>query len=441
MEITPPLGIALGGRGGPETPAKRVLDPLFAQLLLLKDNQGRSFVLVSFDLVGLPHELSDRIRTRLVQELGVEWNLCVLNASHTHSGPYMIRSLMGGVGPAPAIERDYFDALEEKIVGAARAARKSLRPVQIEVFEGKSDVAINRRSRDKHGRTTMAPNPRAPYDEKVWVMRLAPADGSAAAVVVSYACHAVIAYGFDYSCISADFPGVTRRELKRALGEGTHAQFIQGFAGNVRPRVLADTNNNRFSTSSPVALAQAGKDLASATIAAMKSDGASLTLDLAGASDRPFLPRGSPPAISIYEKMAALDPSENTNQYKIALGDYWLERYRSGEGFALGDPWPIGLIRLATNQWVVHSAGEPCVEWRGKIDSWLTPLKVVTWGYSQEARSYLPTEAMLPEGGYEVNDSNHARGATPAPFAIGIEAVIRESLLRQRAFIEAGARE
>ena len=69
-------------------------------------------MLVSFDLVGLPHDLSDRLRTDIVHELGVDWNLVVLNASHTHSGPYMIRSLMAGVEPPPPIERDYFKFLE-----------------------------------------------------------------------------------------------------------------------------------------------------------------------------------------------------------------------------------------------------------------------------------------------------------------------------------------
>src|ERR1035438_560439 len=55
VEITPPLGIALGGRGGAETLASRVIDPLYAQVLYLKDGKGISFVLASFDLLGLPH--------------------------------------------------------------------------------------------------------------------------------------------------------------------------------------------------------------------------------------------------------------------------------------------------------------------------------------------------------------------------------------------------
>jgi len=124
VDITPSLGIALGGRGGPETVADKVLDPLHAQVLFLKDGKGTGFVLVSMDVIGVPHDLSDHLRTDLVNELGVEWDLVVLNASHTHSGPYMIRSLIAGVGPAPQIELDYFRFLEEKVVFAARRLPK-----------------------------------------------------------------------------------------------------------------------------------------------------------------------------------------------------------------------------------------------------------------------------------------------------------------------------
>src|SRR5438309_1400585 len=107
VDITPPLGIGLGGRGGPGTKAIKVLHPLSAQVTYIKDAKGSGFVLVSFDLVAIPHDLSDKIRFDIVHELGVDWNLVLLNASHTHSGPYTIRNLIAGVGPAPKIEQDY----------------------------------------------------------------------------------------------------------------------------------------------------------------------------------------------------------------------------------------------------------------------------------------------------------------------------------------------
>ena len=251
VEITPPLGIALGGRGGPTTTATKVLDPLFAQVLCLRDGNGKQFVLVSFDVVGLPHDLSDRIRTRLVDELGADWNLVVLNASHTHSGPFMYRCLMAAVEPAPQVKVDYFRTLEEKVVGAARVAGRAMQPVRVEVFQGSTDIGINRRGKNKQGKPAMLPNANGPFDNKVWVMRLTPENGAPPAVVFSCACHAVLVYTYAYSAISADFPGATRKLLREALGAKAHAQFVQGFAGDLRPRVVADVERNRFRAATP----------------------------------------------------------------------------------------------------------------------------------------------------------------------------------------------
>ena len=438
VEITPPLGIALGGRGGPVTPATKVLDPLYAQVLCLRDAKGNGFVLASFDVVGLPHDLSDRIRTRLVQELGVEWNLVVLNASHTHSGPYTLRSLMAAAGPPPQVEVDYFKALEAKLVVAARAAGKAMQPVRVEVFQGTTDIGINRRGKNQRGRSAMLPDAKGPFDDRLWVMKLTPDNGGPPAVVFSCACHAVIAYGFAYSAISADFPGATRALLREALGPKVHTQFVQGFAGDIRPRVLADLDEGRFRKSKPADLQRAAKDLSAAVLAALKTQGERLFLDIAGTSDRPFLLRDKPPPRETYERMRTNALAE-TNAYRLAEAEYWLKRYDSGEGFARGDAWSLGLIRLADNQWIVHSGGEPCIEWRAKITEWLAPRKIVPWGYCQEANTYLPTESLLPEGGYEVLDSNLGRESSPAPFAPGIERAVRESLLRQLAFIRAMA--
>jgi hypothetical protein len=340
---------------------------------------------------------------------------------------------MAGVGPAPQIEIDYFKMLEEKIVSAIRSASKTMKPVTVEVFQGVSDVGINRRGKNKQGNPGIIPNPKGPIDDKVWVMKLTPETG-AAAVIFSYACHPVFVYGYANAAISADFPGVARNAIREALGPKTHVQFVQGFAGNIRPRVTADLEKGVFRGSKPADLEKAGRDLADAVLTAMRSKGETLSLNIAGTADRPFLPRDKPPARETYEKMRE-EARATTNAFHLAVSDYWLKRYDSDEGFARGDTWSLGLIRLAENQWIVHSGGEPCVEWRAKISEWLSPLKIVTFGYSQEAKSYLPTESMLPEGGYEVLVSNQARASTPAPYAPGIEAAIRESLLRQLAFI------
>lgn len=433
VNITPPLGIGLGGRGGPETLAKRIIDPLHAQVVYLKDANGSGMVVVSFDLIGMSHALSERIRNAVVRELGVEYNLVVLNCSHTHSGPYMIRDLIAGVGPAPQIEIDYFDSLTEKIISATRAARKALAPAKVEVFEGASRVAINRRGKNKQGKRGIIPDPDGPIAEKVWVLKLSPLDGRPPAVIFSYACHPVIVYGYDFSAVSADFPGVTRNTLREKLGSQVHVQFIQGLAGDVRPRIMADLVKDNFRAPTPDDVKRVGQELADDVLTALNGKGKILDLDIEGTMDRPFLPRDKPPSRELYETMA----TNKTSPFRQSVARYWLERYDSGEGFARGDTCPVGLIRLAKNQWVCYTAGEPCVEWGPKMTAWLAPRHLVIWGYCQESLSYIPTEEMLPEGGYEVDDSNHARASTPARYGPGLNEAIRQSLLRQAAFIDA----
>ena len=434
MEITPPLGIALGGRGGNYVLAKQVIDPLYLGVIYLEDENGKGMLFASFDLVGLPHSLSDQLRLSAVQELGIDWNLVVLNSSHTHSGPNMLREIVAGVGPAPQIEVDYFQSLREKFVEALRQVRKNIRPLQkVEVFETDSQMAINRRGKNKNGGRGILPDPTGPIDEKLWVLKLTPKDGTAPAIAFSYACHPVIVYGYAAAAISADFPGAARNAIHQSLGEKTHVQFLQGFAGNVRPRAVADLKTLTFRGGNPEKLSEAGGTLAADVLRALKGRSQLLTLDLCGVSDRPLLLRDTPPSREVYEKMA----KEAANSYSKAVADYWLKRYDSGEGFAKGDPWATGLIRLSKEQWIVYMAGEPVVEWHKKISEWLAPRRVVTFGYAPEANTYLPTEELLPEGGYEVIEANRARLSSPAPFAPGLHQSVRQSLLRQAAFIEA----
>ncbi len=433
VDITPPMGLEMGGRGPTETVGKKILDPLFAQVLYLKDAKGTGFVLVSLDLVGIAHELSDRIRLSIVHELGVDWNLVVINTSHTHSGPQMIHTLLAGTGPLPKNEADYYDDLQEKVVNATRAAAKKLSPVKIEVFEGTSQMAISRRGKNKNGKSSMMPNPNGPIADKLWIMKLTPTDGQPPTVVFSYACHPVIVYGSSPQGISADFPGLTRKLLREKLGAQWHFQFIQGLAGDVRPKATADLEHNRFGgTPATESLPKAANELTRDILATLEHKSKILDLNLAGQFDHPLLPKDNPPPRSNYEE--SLKAAKTKSQKAVA--EYWLKRYDTGLGFSKGDPWEAGVIRLADNQWVCCLAGEPCVEWGPKITQWLAPQDVVMWGYCQESITYLPTDEMLPEYGYEVLDCNHARNSSPARFAPRLNETIRQCLLHELATIK-----
>lgn len=431
VDITPPMGVEMGGRGPTETVGKSIRDPLKAQVLYLKDTKGKGFVLVTCDLVGMPHELSDRIRTMLVHELGVDWNLTVVNVSHTHAGPQVNLGIMAILVPIPQNQIDYQNAVYEKVLQATRSAAKSLKPVKAEVFEGKSEIAINRRGHDKNSQPAMRPNPDGPIAEKLWVLKLTPLDGTAPAVIFSYACHPVIVYTYAGSTISADFPGEARKALRKQLGEKTHLQFVQGLAGDVRPRALANLEKNSFRTAKPGDVENVGGQLAKDVLAAMQSAPKVLDLNFAAALERPLMPKDNPPPRAQYEKLLATGKGRQKDVAK-----YWLQRYDTGVGFSKGDPWQTGLIRLADNQWICYFAGEPCVEWGPKVSQWLAPRDIVFWGYSQETITYLPTAEMLPSGGYEVLDCNRARGSSPAQFAPGIDESMHHSLMRQAAAID-----
>ena len=53
IDITPPLGLPMGGRGSRFTPGAEVIDPLLAQALVVADDAGRRLLVISLDMIGM----------------------------------------------------------------------------------------------------------------------------------------------------------------------------------------------------------------------------------------------------------------------------------------------------------------------------------------------------------------------------------------------------
>lgn len=426
VETTPPLGLPMGGRGPRFSPGASVLDPLIAQVLILEDAGGRRTLWVSMDMIGLSYNTANAFRHELSTVTGIPVEAIILNFSHTHSGPMTGFEGYATETPKPPELQAYEDRLLPETVRMACRAIEQLQPVTVTLHRGRSDIGINRRRRNPDGIMGMGPNPDGAYNPDLWVLDIAADAGDDRCVLFCYGCHPVSVYGFAWDGISADYPGVCRSRLKDQLGQAVHCQFIQGTAGNVRPRALADLDAGRFRKSTPEVPTAIGTQLSDDVLGALNSQGETLALDIA-AADGFFQARRDPEQVPSLEHWQSLAGKED--ELSRNLGQYWANRLQSGLPSTHSVPWAIGLLRLAPGCTIAWLAGEAVAEWLAHLRRWLDDDQLIAWAYSQDGRGYLPTDELIPEGGYEVVQANSYSKIGPGPFAHGLNESARQGFL------------
>jgi neutral ceramidase len=235
VEITPPPGVLMWGYFDRRTPAKATLDPLYARVLVLEAGETR-LALVALDLGRTfgPASL-ERLRESARRSSGISYTLVV--ASHTHAGPVIQDRYPSG--QVPAWESAALENIEKAIAEAQQRAVE----VRLGTGYGVAYIGYNRRRVNPDGTVTMfwsnpTQVPTSPVDPTVSVLRIDTAEGKPLAVLVNYACHAVV-FGADNLEYSADFPGVTAQtvesEVEQSSGTRPLAFFLQGAPGDINP--------------------------------------------------------------------------------------------------------------------------------------------------------------------------------------------------------------
>lgn len=421
IDATPPLGLPMGGRGPRFTPGGEVLDPLAAQVVVLEDAKGARTLWMSIDMIGMTWHETSGFRHELSALTGIPFEAIVINFSHTHSGP-----MSGFVGYAttkekPAELQAYEDDLIARCTRMTLEALDRMAEVTVTVGRGASEIGINRRLRGPDGTMGMGPNPDGFYNPDLWVMDLREVAGDGRCVLFNYGCHPVMVYGFAWDGISADWPGACRRHLTGKLGSETQAQFIQGLAGNVRPRCLAELDDGTFRKSTARDVTATGAEIGDDVLAAIDR-GASVTLDLHAASTFAMAPRdtGNVPDLDHWDTLAKSDQELDQN-----LGAYWGRRLRSGIPPVKVLPWAVGLMQVAPGHRIAWLANEVLAEWLPLLRHWTGDPNLVAWGYCQDGRNYMPTDDLIHEGGYEVDRANTYSKNGPGPVAVGINDAVR----------------
>jgi hypothetical protein len=398
--ITPREPMRLAGFAFRTHASEGVRQDIYARVLALRDESGRTAALVTLDLTSLDREMAEEVAAQCQRRYGLARDRIVLNISHTHSAP------VAGLQWMPmyvfdAAERDavrrYTGRLIEQVVATVATAIERLEPATLTFHQGLAGIAVNRRRVAKRSLP-------GPVDHDVPVLAVRNARGALIAIVAGYACHATALN--DY-LIGGDWPGYAREAIEKSH-PGAMALFVQGCGAdaNALPRQGEELARMH------------GEVLAAAAGQALTGKALPLSGSLRTAFGRVDLPIVNPVAREELRRRAADRRAEvrGPAEYLLAVLD------REGR---LPDhcAYPVQIWKFGDALTFLALGGEVVVDYSlrfkrqyGFDSTWVA-------GYSNDIPAYIPSLRVLREGGYEGGDAMLYFGR-PGVFGEAVEEII-----------------
>lgn len=407
--ITPAEPLWMAGYASRDRPAEGTESDLFCKALVLEDGDGRRACLVTLDLVAIERGLAGRVRARIAERHAIPADAVAIAVSHTHCGPIVGESLPVMTEVIPEEQKAplarYAAALEATIVDVVGDAIAALGPASLSHGSGAATFAVNRRANPE----AEVPGLRAagklagPVDHTVPVLAVRRPDGSLAAVVFGYACHATV-LSFQSWC--ADYPGFAQSDLE-ARHPGAVALFWAGCGGdqNPLPRRTVDLARDY------------GRQLADAV------EGV-----LAGTALEPVAPSLETTFREIPLRFAAV-PSDADLERDAASADRFVaararvlarRRAETGRPLDIEHPFAIGLWRLGAEVEWLFLGGEVVVDYALRFADRPAGSRRWVTAYANDVMAYVPSRRVLVEGGYEGGGAMVYYGQ-PSPWAEDVE--------------------
>ena len=241
--INPMLGIGLTGYFI-DRESDGILDDLELTVVALQAGDRRA-LLATFDLEGIRQTTADEMRRHTAEVTGVPYEAIFISATHTHTGPFSKDDPFIHDAKNEKLAEEYTRLLNWRMADTARAAIADLKPARMGFGVGQApNVAFVRRFVMKDGSIRTNPGvdnpdivrPLGDVDERVNVLRFDQENG-VSIVLANFGNHPDVVGGCK---ISADWPGMTRRTVEKAL-DNTRCIFFNGAQGdvnhvNVHPR-------------------------------------------------------------------------------------------------------------------------------------------------------------------------------------------------------------
>jgi len=229
VNITPPMGVNIAGYYKVRI-ADGVLDELEACAVAVSSGET-TVLLMTIDHCGVTKVFLDEWRENIEKATGVPKEAIFIHSTHTHTGPVLIKN------HSNPLTQQYEIFLASRVVDVASFALADMKDAKMGIGTGEAkNVAFIRRYRMKDGTAQTNPGVNNPdivapigiTDESVHVVRFDRA-GAESVVLVNFANHPDVVGG---NKISSDWPGMTRRQVEKAI-ENTKCIFFNGAQGDV----------------------------------------------------------------------------------------------------------------------------------------------------------------------------------------------------------------
>ncbi|MGV3661164.1 MAG: neutral/alkaline non-lysosomal ceramidase N-terminal domain-containing protein [Prosthecobacter sp.] len=384
-KITPEKPMWMAGYAARTKPSEGVELDLFAKALVLTDQQGARFALITLDLIGVPRDLRLAVAERVKKAHGIDAAHLAINASHTHSGPELRSGKAFGTADVVRREEEaaeYTAKLEDTLVRlVGEAIGKSL-PAHVDHSSARCGVSMNRRTPDGKGGWSNFPYPAGPVDQTVPVLKATNAAGKEIAILFGYACHCTT---LGHQKFSGDYAGYAQQALEKAHPDAV-AMFMNGCSGDQNPyprktMELAQTH---------------GQSLATAVEAALTTHMTRLTGPIRAAYREIPLAYDTPPT-----KEKLVEETKSTNKYLATHGQRLLERLEKGETLPTTYPYPVQVLRLGNDLTCITLGGEVVVDYSLRLKRDIQDPIVWVSGYTNDVMAYIPSRRIWDEGGYE----------------------------------------
>ena len=401
INITPSSSLWMAGYGHRDHPAEGKYGELWVKVLAIEDAKGYQTVIVTSDLLGLPKNLSDGIRNAVNKKYGLEISQIVLNSSHTHSAPVLGKSLFD-IYPMNEQQRSdveqYTDQLQNDIVASIGKAISNMKPSQIFSNNGTARFQVNRRN-NKESEVHLSTDLNGPMDHAVPVLKVMDEKDQITTVLFGYACHPTVLSGYQWS---GDYPGYAQEMVEKNY-PGAMAMFFQGAGGDQNPlprRTL------------PLAK-QYGTVLAATVERVLSEDMKPLEASLNSAYTEIDLGLEAPPSKAELSKIIN-EQSGYMKRWAVRM----LGEIEAGNPLPSSYPFPVQVIKIG-DQALFTMGGEVTVGYANRLKEKYGP-EIFVMTYTNDVMSYIPTEIILEEGGYEGHTAQMVYGL-PSKWKPGLE--------------------